>query len=456
MPPPGAPASSASTSRNESLGARAHARELALLVAVALLLRLAAFFVHGCAQHAVGKDAWSWGFESGCIAESLADGRGYAGQWARAEGPWGETAPITGWLAPAYPYLLAGLMKLGGGVSATTAGLLLVFQCVLSALTAGLLWRLGLALGGLRLARVAGWTLALLPYSIWNAAHTVWDTTCVAFVLTGFVLCVVLFGRGASVVRASIFGALFGAVMLVNPAPASIVPGVLWILASGLSTWRERLVRLAAFGAAAFVLVLPWCLRNREAVGSFALRTNLGVEMMVGNNDLANGYFQTKLHPSYSADEFRRYVAEGEVPYAKECMERAQTWIRADPLRFARLTLHRARLYWLGDFPWSDPRTEGAKSAATDPASWVKWGMHGLAGLLALAGCALFVKRRVEHRALVVMLVLFPAPYYLTHVLERYRFPIEPLMLLPAAAFVLWAIDRARGNATLAAGERAR
>ena len=55
-------------------------------------------------------------------ALSLADGRGYAGQWARAEGPWGETAPITGWLAPAYPYLLAGLMKLGGGVTVLFLG----------------------------------------------------------------------------------------------------------------------------------------------------------------------------------------------------------------------------------------------------------------------------------------------------------------------------------------------
>ena len=78
---------------------RSHARELALLFAVALLLRLGAFLLHGCAQHAAGKDAWSWGYESGCIAQSLADGHGYAGQWARAEGPWAENAPTaTTWV----------------------------------------------------------------------------------------------------------------------------------------------------------------------------------------------------------------------------------------------------------------------------------------------------------------------------------------------------------------------
>ncbi|MBK7877338.1 MAG: glycosyltransferase family 39 protein [Planctomycetes bacterium] len=436
--------------------ARPAARELAWLFAVALLLRLAAFFLHGCAEHAAGKDAWSWGYESGCIAQSLADGHGYAGQWARAEGPYAEHAPVTGWLAPAYPYGLALLMELGGGVTPTTAGLLLGIQCVLSALTCVLVFGLGAALGGRRLARVAGWALAFLPYAIWNAAHTVWDTTCVAFVLAGFAWLVVRFGRDASVGRSALLGLAFGLVLLVNPAPASIVPAALWIVASASPSWSGRIARVAAFGAVAFLVVLPWCLRNREAVGSFAVRTNLGVEMMVGNNDLANGYFQVKLHPSYNPDEFRAYIAQGEVPYAAACMERAKAWIRADPLRFARLTLHRARLYWFGDFPWSDPRTEGTKSAASDPGSWVKWGLHGLTGLLCVLGCALWAKRGREHRALVVMLLLFPAPYYLTHVLERYRFPIEPLMLLPACAFLLWVVDRARGSSALAPGEPGR
>lgn len=426
--------------------ARTHARELALLFAVALLVRLAAFLVHGCAEHAAGKDAWSWGYESGCIALSLTEGHGFAGQWARAEGPWGADAPVTGWLAPAYPYLLALLMKLGGGVTPLTAGMLLVFQCLLSALTCLFVWGLGGVLGGLRLARVAGWALAILPYSIWNAAHTVWDTTCVAAALTLFVELVLRFGRDAGVARAAGLGLAFGVLMLVNPAPASIAPAALWVIARDQGAWWERGKRALAFGLVAFATCVPWCWRNHAAVGSFAVRTNFGVELMVGNNDRANGYFQVRVHPSYSEGEFRAYVTQGEVPYAAACAERAQAWIRADPSRFARLTLHRARLYWFGDFPWSDPRTEGAKSAATDPASWVKWGLHALTGLLCLAGCVLWLRRGVEHKALVAMLLLFPAPYYLTHVLERYRFPIEPLMILPAVAFVLWAVDRVRGN----------
>lgn len=425
--------------------AKDHARELALLFVVALVLRLAAFLAHGCAEHARDAEAWSWGYESGCVAAAIAERGEYAGQWARDEAPWNGAAPATGWLAPAYPCLIAACLGIGGGVTPLAAGILLVIQCVLSAATCLFLWGLGGVLGGARLARVAGWALAFLPYSIWNAAHTVWDTTCIAAALTLFVELALRFGRRATTPGAAGLGVACGVLLLVNPAPASVLPAALWVIARA-GRLGERLRRAAAFALATFVVCLPWCWRNQVVVGSFAVRTNLGVELMVGNNDLANGYFQSALHPSYNSAEFEDYVARGEVAYAADCSARAWAWIAEDPARFAALTLHRARLYWFGDFPWSDPRTEGARSAATDPASWIKWGMHALTGLLCLAGCALWVRRGLEHRALVVMLVLFPAPYYLTHVLERYRFPVEPLMLLPAAAFVLWLADRARAR----------
>lgn len=428
---------------------RGHGRELLALFAVALLVRVAAMLLHGCPAHADGKDAWSWGYESACIGSSVAEGRGFAGQWARDETPWNEAAPVTGWLTPAYPSFVALAMQVGGGVTRTTAAIVLVAQCVLSALTCLFAWGIGAAMGELRWARFAGWVLAFLPYSIWSAAHTVWDTTAVACALTLFVELVLRFGspgRGAGVARASMLGLAFGALLLVNPAPGSVLPAALWLVARSAPSFGARLARVAAFGLAAFVVCLPWCLRNERAVGSFALRTNLGVEMMVGNNDRANGYFQTSLHPSYSSSEFRRYVELGEVRYAAECMQRAKTWMLDDPVRWARLTLRRAAIYWLGDFPLTDPRTEGARRAATDPASWLKWTMHASLGLLALAGCVVLLRRPGEGRALAAMVLLFPLPYYATHVLERYRFPVEPLLVVAAAPVVLAIADRVRAS----------
>lgn len=430
--------------------AREHARELALLFAVALVLRVAALFLLGGLDEPRGKDAWSWGYEAGCIAQSLVDDHGYAGQWARDQVPWSEHAPTTGWLTPVYPRLVAAAMQLGHGVTPLTAGLVLGVQCLLSALTCLFVWGLGSVLGDLRLARLAAWVLALHPYAIWNSAHTVWDTTCVAFALTLFVELLLRYGRNATVARAIGLGAAFGALLMVNPAPASIFPVALWFLVRDVTGIDAKLARAAAFGVAAFVVCFPWCWRNREAVGSFALRTNLGVELMVGNNDVANGYFQTSLHPSYNADEFRRYVALGEVPYAAACQKQALDWITADPVRWARLTLHRAWIFWAGDFPLLDPRTtviDGVTHrSASDWKSWVKWAQYASFGVLCLVGAWSLAKKSAEGKALLAMLLLFPGPYYLTHVLERYRFPIEPLIVLCGCACVLALFDRVRAR----------
>jgi 4-amino-4-deoxy-L-arabinose transferase-like glycosyltransferase len=426
--------------------ARAHARELVLLFVVALALRVGAFVAHGCGEHATGQDAWSWGYEAACLGRSIADGEGYRGQWSRAEPPWDGPAPATGWLSPAYPGLLALLMRLGGGVTAATATALLLLQCALSAATCLLLWGLGGVIGGLRLARLAGWLLAFLPYSIWNAAHTVWDTTVVALTLTMIVELVLRYGRSAGPLRIVGLGFVSGLGLLVNPALVSVLAVAAAEVALGGARWPQRIRRALLFAAAAFLACLPWCMRNAREVGAFALRTNLGVELMVGNNDRADGYFQFLLHPSYSAAEYRRYAEVGEAAYAQEARQRSVDWIRSHPLRWAGLTAHRARLYWLGDLPWQDPRREGDKRPADDAASWIKWLMHASIGLGCLAGLPLLWRRSPESRGLVLMLLLFPVPYYLTHVLERYRMPIEPLMLLPFAALVLAIVDRARAS----------
>ena len=165
---------------------------------------------------------------------------------------------------------------------------------------------------------------------------------------------------------------------------------------------------------------------------------------MVGNNDVATGYFQTSLHPSYAGHEFLRYRELGEVAYNAEAKQRALDWMHAHPLGFATLALRRMQIYWLGDPPPFDPRREGGLEPARDPKSWVKWIQHGGAGTLCLIGLWILVRRNRSAWSIAAMVLLFPLPYYLTHVLERYRFPSEPLIVLCASAAVLAWIDRRR------------
>ena len=68
---------------------------------------------------------------------------------------------------------------------------------------------------------------------------------------------------------------------------------------------------------------------------------------------------------------------------------------------------------------------------------------HGLA-VLALVALAW---RRAGTRLLGACVLLFPLPYYVTHFMERYRYPVEPVMLFLCAWLVLSLWNRVGGSA---------
>ncbi|MFT6833112.1 MAG: hypothetical protein ACJAZN_003293, partial [Planctomycetota bacterium] len=124
--------------------------------------------------------------------------------------------------------------------------------------------------------------------------------------------------------------------------------------------------------------------------------------------------------------------------YSADCRDRAIAWARANPDRFASLTAERFQRFWIGP----DPRAKVYLGMGTehkrDWQGWIKYVSHALAGLLGVLGCLLW-RSPVSGSAWIPRgtLLLFPAVYYLTHVFERYRFPIEPIVTLAAAALLL-------------------
>ncbi len=421
------------------------------IVALAFLVRAFALWLLDSENRVRSFDVWTFGYEATDIGRSLADGLGFGNQWMRPHGPWSEPSGPTAWLPPVYPALLAGLIRLLGGITPQFALVLFTLQAAISSATCALVAALGSALGNARAGRVAGLAFALYPLSVWNSIYTVWDTTLAAFALTAFLWLLFRYGRGASPGRAAWLGACFGCLLWINPAPLSIAPVAAIVVAHGGSRIGSRGLRSAAiFCVVAFAVCVPWMLRNLRVVGAFSMRTNLGVELAVGNNDDANGHYQRARHPSFNPDEFAAYRALGEVPYADQRRSEARAWIASHPLRFVQLSLKRAWIFWLGEAPWSDPRREGIRRPVDDPNSWVKWGQHALCGLLAIAGAIALARRRFEGRVLLAMLVCYPLAYYVTHFMERYRFPIEPLLVLSATWFVLTGVDRLRSAKSLA------
>lgn len=399
-------------------------RSLLALFASAFALRLLATFGLHAAFVAPGTSAWQWGHEPACIAQALLDGRGFAD-------PWGHGTGVTAWLTPPYPLLLAVAMKLGGGVTSATAWIVALVHALASAATALALVRLAAELGHARAGRLAGWLFALYPIALANSAQVVWDTTLVALALT-LVFSLVLRST-AALSSAAACGLAFGGLLFLNPAPTSLAPVFAWFL------WRRSGVRGAAlFLACAGAVTLPWMLRNALSVGNFSLRPNLGVELLIGNHDRATGHPEPfKYHPSHVDAELNLYMRLGEAEYCADSAHRGLRWIAKHPSAFVDLSVHRTALYWIGAPPTIDSRTTGGRGAARDPASWVKFlsfALVGVAGLVALGGLRLERDVRI---LLVASLVLFGSPYYVTHVSERYRFPLDPLLVLLGAALIV-------------------
>ena len=421
----------ASESRNSPPG-----REVWVVFCVALAVRIVALWVLDDPCEIGGKEtSWDWGYEQAAVAQSLARGDGLADPFARGTGP-------TAWCAPAYPALLALLIELFGGIDRSMATALALLQSVLAAATCVALWRLGERSGGRRLGRPPGWAWALHPAAIYYAVNLAWDSTLSAFGVTCYLAALVASGPRASVARSAALGLGFGALMLINPAPVALLPVVLGYACLARASRGEAARVAVAFLAGASLTAGPWMLRNRIRVGSLGIRSNLGVELRVGNTDRAEGRFDGPTHPAYDPAEFARYVELGEHAYSSDSLRRFRAWVAEHPGRFVRLCGVRVQRFWVGPNPFEEERLGSGERRRRDWMGWVEWLGHAGGGLLAVLGALLYRGPPALALLLRGTLLLFPLVYYVTHVFERYRFPIEPVVVLLAAYVVLAARDR--------------
>jgi hypothetical protein len=185
-----------------------------------------------------------------------------------------------------------------------------------------------------------------------------------------------------------------------------------------------------------FVLaVLPWTIRNFYAVDSWIfVKSNFGLELWIGNHP---GSDAQALHPMYSFPERIRLIMEGEPNYSRDKERAAVGYIKAHPGEFARKTWGRILDTWTANQnSWVDGWIAALQLSREDV--WV----CSAFSVLSLAGLLLALRNYgMESLPLVICLIVFPIPYYITNTTLRYRHPIDPLMTILAAYAIsrLWA-----------------
>jgi 4-amino-4-deoxy-L-arabinose transferase-like glycosyltransferase len=420
----------ATQSRKADLRQRTDPALLWVLVLAAAAIRLFLMFWF---RAYIFESSWSFGYETGRIASSIASGTGFSSPFIEPSGP-------TAWLAPVYPGFVAVLFKLLGIYTKEAIVVAIVCNCLFSAATCLPLYYIAATI----FSRSVGWMAAILfafyPPSIWHATNTVWDTTLFTLLSMCLILWLIRISEVFNEKRAVFLGLFMGFLALVNPVILAYYPFALgWIYLKRAACNRNpyRLLVLVTFCTA--VSISPWIIRNYVVFKRLMLRSDFGVELKIGNsqaawNALKDGHTTgLSMHPTNSHDEMAAFLQWGEIDYSRRCFDDALQFIRNNPDKFFYMTLTRVSQFWLGTInEWKGNLRLGFSVSA------IKRFCHLLPLPFMVAGAIFALRNRLTVFPIFAFLLLIPVVYYVTHVAERYRFPIEPTILVLASGGLYW------------------
>jgi Dolichyl-phosphate-mannose-protein mannosyltransferase len=392
-------------------------------MALSFVLQVAAIGILHTYRFRTTDNHFAFGWEMGCIGKAIAEGRGFSDPFCIPTGP-------SAWEPPVYPYLIALVFKVCGVYTNASAWVLLTINSLFSAFTCVPIYLIAQRTLRSQVARWSAWAWALLPYTWYWSIHWVWDTTISPLVLSCIFLLSLELPEMEGVRGWALFGILWGFAALLNPSLVSFLPFC------GLWVWFRRRNRgipsIAGVAVASLVFALcvsPWLVRNYRTFGKFVfIRDDFGQQLRLGNGPEASGRSMVHEQPNLNPAELERFRTLGELPYAAERSREAKAFIRGNPARFLALNLRRFVYYWSG-IPKPDD-------------SWLVAILRGSAFLassaLALWGLARALFRRIPGASLYALLLLsYPAVYYIVYPHARYRHPIEPELLILLVAVLV-------------------
>jgi len=401
-------------------------KALTRMVVAAWLLRLALMFFFLPEHLDPSRDHWHFGFEVGRIARALAQGHGFSSPLFAETGP-------TAWMTPVYPSIVAAIFSVFGIYTPTSALVILSFNALTSALTCIPIFFIARRTFGNREALWAGWSWAFFPYAIYFPLERIWETW-LATLLLCLLFLFVLHLESTSATGAWLgFGSLAGLAALTSPVLVSVLPFMAGWACCRLRRRRQAWLRPAAVAALAFVIcVAPWFVRNYHVFHRFIpFRDNMGLVLRLGTKGTTNHWAASELGPWHSDAEWAQFQQLGELGYMEKEKRQALEFIGSHPGWYAWTSLRRAIYIWTGY--WSlDPGY-----LAQEPLDPPNIFFSTTFTVFALIGLWRAFRLNAPVAALfALVLVIFPAIYYITNPEVYYRRPIDPLMVVLAASLV--------------------
>jgi len=367
-----------------------------------------------------------YGFELGRVARAIASGEGFSSPLRDM-----DTGP-TAWFTPLYPYFVAGIFKIWGIYTETSRFIIATLNCLFAALTIIPIYAIAKRTFGEGVAIGASWIWVFLPTAIHFPIVWIWDTALTAlFFMLIFWATLALRGIRTLLPWAG-YGALWVVGGLINPSILSLFPFFLgWLL------WKERKESSLCIRHAAAVLLLftiglvPWTVRNYRVFGKIiVLRSNFGLELWLGNNPNVIDMLSQMSHPNDNPEEAAKYRSMGEIAYMAEKEHEGFAFIRTHPVETVNNTFHRFVDIWLSETDsvvdlWSNATLYG-KALLT---------FNCTLSLMSLLGVLYAHRsRNLDAAPFGMVLLIFPMVFYITHASPRYRFPMDPIVVVLAVS----------------------
>jgi 4-amino-4-deoxy-L-arabinose transferase-like glycosyltransferase len=402
---------------------RKAATSLLLIVVVALAARVAFAWYEERQISAQVLSIVPFQTETGHIAYSIASGKGFSSPFQRDSGP-------TAWLAPVYPYILAGIFKLFGIYSLPSFFAALSLNILFSAGALVPIFYTGKRIAGIGVGSAAAWLWAIFPNAVIIPFEWIWDTSLSALLVATLLWATLELAESRRVRDWSLYGLLWGFALLTNPAIALLFPELLAWAAYRIrdraraSSWLMRPVLAAAL---ALLCCLPWTIRNYVQFHKFIpLRSNFAFELYIGNNENYDDQHRSRPGAITQDREIFRYLHMGETAFMEEEKRKAEAFIVEHPRIELWLISQRFVDFWTGT---SSPLAAFRQADSL----WLRLILlcNDLAPLCAFLGVIVLLTTKNSYALPVVAIpILFPLLYYVTHTSLRYRHPIDPVVLL--------------------------
>lgn len=239
--------------------------------------------------------------------------------------------PDGAYRTPAYPYLLASILKVAGPGWRAPA----IANAVMGALSSALLVLLAGLFLSARTAIVAGLLHALSPPAVALVPQTLTEHP--ALLLTLLTLLCLACADGARGRRVWLLtvagGVCFGLLLLTRPSGLLLLPALLVLLVRNLRkrAWTPKVA--LTFAAVSALVVAPWLYRNQRQGLGLMLSSVAGHNLYIGNSEGAVSDGSRVTEPRLS----ELLAMYGEAGADRWARNQALGWIAEHPVRYLQL-----------------------------------------------------------------------------------------------------------------------